>query len=254
MKKKIISLLLAIISICNVFPFSALPTVAEEGIVESPSSVTESIESPEGYIEGMVDLACNGGDAVTLEKGDKIYAFATPAEELGENVTYSWQLKSRSGRWGTIGGYVFPFAAISDALLSNAITEDGTANLRCVVETNGKKFVSNVLSVSLPWRVLGQESEESEEIEEIEEIEEAEALEPVSVFSLRSVSAEPDVALAAEEPEVTEAEETEAEETEAEETEETEETEDEELENEDPGPLMGASSSSAANAFQIVIN
>ena len=202
MKKKIISLLLAAISLLNLAPFSILPAVAEEGMAEAPSVQEETLETEEGYIKGLVTVACDESDTVTLARGDKLYAFTTLAPELGDGVTYKWEVKNKNGGWSIISGYVFPYAVISEAVLFCSTLEDGSARMRCVVTKEGKKFVSNELTVYLSADVNAPaETEVNEETEETE----AELAEPVSLFSLRSapmMAAEPEVT----EPEVTEPE------------------------------------------------
>lgn len=180
-KNKILSLLLAVISVLNVFPFSILPAAADEGGTEEPQSVVEPQEVDDGYIEGFVTVACENSDTVILERGKKLYAFSELSPELGENIAYKWEVKGKNERWGTISGYVFPYAVISDALITSSIQKDGAAYLRCVVIKDGKKYVSNELAVYRSSDVAMQE----------EELEPERLLAAGSVSSDISLSAEP---------------------------------------------------------------
>lgn len=150
MKKKLLSLFLAVISILNVCPFSILPVMAE-GSNNFQSIIDDAlITLADDYTEGLVELTCKDSNSVTLEKGDKLYATTKLSSQLDEDdVTYIWQLKIGNDKWANITGYVTPFAVITDALLSNAILEDGNAVMRCLVDKNGKKFVSNELTITL---------------------------------------------------------------------------------------------------------
>ena len=147
-KYRILSLLLAIASLLNCFPFFILPVGANEVSTEQTPSVEEPVKVDSGYIEGFVTVSCEDSDSVILERGKKLYAFSTLDETLGDAVTYKWEIKNRNGSWGIITGYVLPYAVISDALILNAITEDGSAHLRCVVTKDGVKYVSNELTVT----------------------------------------------------------------------------------------------------------
>ena len=147
-KYRILSLLLAIASLLNCFPFFVLSAGSDDPSSEQTSVVEEPKEVDSGYIEGFVSVSCEDSDSVILERGKKLYAFSALDETLGDAVTYKWEIKNRNGSWGIITGYVLPYAVISDALILNAITEDGSAHLRCVVTKDGVKYVSNELTVT----------------------------------------------------------------------------------------------------------
>ena len=179
-KKKILSLLLALVMVLDMLPRFALPVVAEDQ-PEQDIVIEESTDfEDEGYITGMVRLSCDENSAqATLEQGNKIYIFTTLDSSLGEQVTYMWQMMTPDGGWATISGYVLPYAAISDALLASATLEDGAARLRCVVGAGDQKYVSQALVISRTGRVT--------EVEPEIEIEVAtQPLEQMDVFSGRA--------------------------------------------------------------------
>lgn len=162
-KYRILSLLLAIASLLNCFPLFVLSAGSDDPSSEQTSVVEEPKEVDSGYIEGFVSVSCEDSDSVILERGKKLYAFSTLDETLGDAVTYKWEIKNRNGSWGIITGYVLPYAVISDALILNAITEDGSAHLRCVVTKDGLKYVSNELTVTRSEDVAqGEEPLESQ--------------------------------------------------------------------------------------------
>ena len=106
MKKKLLSLFLAVISILNVCPFSILPVMAE-GSNNFQSIIDDAfIALADDYTEGMVELTCKDSNSVTLEKGDKLYATTKLSYQLDEDdVTYIWQLKIGNDKWANITGY-----------------------------------------------------------------------------------------------------------------------------------------------------
>ena len=178
-KKKILSLLLALVMVLDMLPRFALPVVAEDQ-PEQDIVIEESTDfEDEGYITGMVRLSCDENSAqATLEQGNKIYIFTTLDSSLGEQVTYMWQMMTPDGGWATISGYVLPYAAISDALLASATLEDGAARLRCVVGAGEQKYVSQALVISRTGRVTQPEPEIQPEIG-------TETVEQMNVFSGR---------------------------------------------------------------------
>ena len=227
-KKKILSLLLALVMVLDMLPRFALPVVAEDQ-PEQDIVIEESTDfEDEGYITGMVRLSCDENSAqATLEQGNKIYIFTTLDSSLGEQVTYMWQMMTPDGGWATISGYVLPYAAISDALLASATLEDGAARLRCVVGAGEQKYVSQALVISRTGRVTQPEPEIQPEIG-------TETVEQMNVFSGRVT----------EEDTVQNTEDTQQPSTDEGQT----ENDEDKTENDE------GSSSGATNAFQIVIS
>ena len=152
MKRRIFSFLLALVLLFELTPLPLIEALGSENNVNDQASTensaesTQNTENNENYIEGMVDLTCDGETNVTLIKGDKIYAFATPDASLGKGVRYSWQLKTSNGKWATVSGYVSYYAVISEALIANATDENGFAYMRCIVLAQDQEYVSNVLT------------------------------------------------------------------------------------------------------------
>ena len=146
MKKRIFSLILALVLLFHLLPFSAFEVLASER--DNPTADNApTTEGNDDYITGKVSLACNGKTTVTLPKGEKLYAFATPDASLGDTLMYSWELLSESGKWASVSGYVSYYATISEALIFNATGKDGSAKLRCIVTSGDKKYVSDVLTI-----------------------------------------------------------------------------------------------------------
>ena len=153
LKTKISSLLLALIMLLDmfaVFPTDIFAVEADEPSTETTQPQEQEEDSNESYIEGLVKITCEGSNTVRLEKGDKLYAFTTLDPSLDTHARYSWELKTNSGKWATISGYVFYYAVISEALLYNAALIDGEAKIRCIVTIGEDKYVSDILSVTLP--------------------------------------------------------------------------------------------------------
>ncbi len=145
MKKRILSLFLSLIIILDVF--AILPPLR---LGAEDSEPTQEQEPNEDYIEGFVTLTYDGEDHVAMQKGDKLYAFTEIDDSLDRQYArYAWEIQSGEDRWATVSGYVFRYAIITDALLSNAAIIDGAAHLRCIVTIGEDKYVSNVLKVSL---------------------------------------------------------------------------------------------------------
>ena len=153
LKTKISSLLLAVIMLLDmftVFPTDIFAVEADEPSAETTQPQEQEEDSNESYIEGLVKITCEGSNSVQLEKGDKLYAFTTLDPSLDSRARYSWELKTSSGKWATVSGYVFYYAVISEALLYNAALIDGAAKIRCIVTIGENKYVSDVLSVTPP--------------------------------------------------------------------------------------------------------
>lgn len=173
MKNKLLSLLLAFIIAVEALIIAPLPAIAEGGSQQTEAdSATE--QNNENYITGMVRLTCNGESAVALKKGERLYAFTELDSSLGDKARYRWEVLAPSGRWATVSGYVFSYAIISEALLSNAVT-DGSARVRCIAKVDEKQYVSDILTVTMP----GAEDESST----------GESASPAR-FALRAASAE----------------------------------------------------------------
>ena len=187
MKKRILSLLLALLTLLGAFPLTPFSAVAEEEIAQEVTAPEEPIGETEGYIEGMVSLTCEGSDTVTLKKGDKIYAFTELSPELGEGGNYCWQMITEGGIWANISGYVFPYAVITESLLVNAARADGSARMRCIVSANGEKHISNELVILFPTGQT-ETQDTSEEAEVSIEAEQAEVAQPLSLRAAWTVS------------------------------------------------------------------
>ena len=150
MKKRILSLLLSLVIILDVF--AILPPLRLGAADEEPSRGQGTTED---YIEGFVKLTHDGEDHVAMQKGDKLYAFTEIDSSLDRQYArYSWEIQSDENKWATVSGYVFYYAIITDALLSNAAIIDGVAHLRCVVTIENQKYVSNNLKITLSDAVM----------------------------------------------------------------------------------------------------
>lgn len=103
----------------------------------------------DGYIHGKVDVVC--GDAVdgivTVEEGEKTYAFTNLDEEISDGATYMWQIKLDDGRWANITDYRSPYAVLSKALLVNEPTSTGKATIRCIVTDGEKQYASSEIGL-----------------------------------------------------------------------------------------------------------
>ena len=101
----------------------------------------------DGYSYGQVNIDCDKAVAGTvyLDEGEKIHAFTSLAIDVSESATYQWQIKLADGRWATITDYIYPYAALSEALTKNA--PNGRAEIRCIVTDGYNKYASDTLVV-----------------------------------------------------------------------------------------------------------
>lgn len=101
----------------------------------------------DGYIYGQVNIDCDKAVAGTvyLDEGEKIHAFTELDAEISENAQYLWQIKVGEDVWANITDYIYPYAALSEALIQNA--PDGIAIIRCTVVDGTRKYASDELTV-----------------------------------------------------------------------------------------------------------
>lgn len=117
-------------------------------------TVLECIEPEvpdDGLIRDKVDLKMDGETVsqIVLDKGEKTYVFTELDAEINDaTAKYQWQIciDSAENRWATIGDYIYPYAALSEALLVNA--PDGVAKLRCIVSDGETQYVSGEITVT----------------------------------------------------------------------------------------------------------
>lgn len=107
----------------------------------------------DGYIYGKVDINCTEAieGTVFLEKGEKVHAFTSLDIEVSDSAKYQWQIKVDEDRWATITDYIYPYAAISEALILNA--PGGRADIRCIVTDGYNKYASDTLGVEIKENV-----------------------------------------------------------------------------------------------------
>lgn len=184
---KLSSLFLALIIIFEVFTIVPAPIFAEDN--SNPTTETTPItpDNTENYIEGKVKIDCDGSNNVSLNKGEKLYAFTTLDSSLDEGAKYSWEIKTAENKWTTISGYVFHFAVISEALLHNALKVNDTASIRCIVTINDEKYVSDILAVTLSTSDNQTAPASQEEMQVAEEPN-------IGLFSLRANADTPSLA------------------------------------------------------------
>ena len=109
-------------------------------------------ETPDDeYIRGEIGLIVDGETASQIEiaPGEKNYVFTELSENVGENATYQWQLRDPSGEWFNIADYIMPYAAITVALITNALDAEDKAYLRCLVTESLKTYASEIIIVSI---------------------------------------------------------------------------------------------------------
>ena len=132
----------------------------------------------DGLIYGEVGLVIDGEvvDSLAIAEGEKTYVFTNLSDKISGTPTYRWQLliDPENNRWADILHYVYPYAAISEALIANAGIEDRTATLRCIVTQDDLQYASGELNITV------NPSLPAPEIPDI----------PVSTYSLRSASPE----------------------------------------------------------------
>lgn len=154
--KKLISFLMAVVTVLNMFGLYSFVAVAEgdDELLGNGSQSSETVSSGEGeetYIENMVHISCESAvnKKITFKSGEEPYVTSTVDESIKDSATYKWQLKTPDGEWAYVDGYVLPYAVITGALITSAILEDGSSYLRCVVTSDGVKYVSDELEIVL---------------------------------------------------------------------------------------------------------
>ena len=108
--------------------------------------ITEMIEDETDVKGGEVELIHGSGNAamqVVLSQGEKSYVFTELGDQISDTAKYQWQMQTSSGKWADIRDYVYPYAAISEALISNVST--ASAKIRCVVTEGAEKYASSIL-------------------------------------------------------------------------------------------------------------
>ena len=106
-------------------------------------------EPDDGFIRGEVGLSVDGESVtkIVLEKGEKSHVFTQLSEKISENAKYQWQLLVPGNGWANIADYILPYATISEALIQNALNDEGVAYVRCLVTDGEITYVSDEIAV-----------------------------------------------------------------------------------------------------------
>ena len=112
-----------------------------------------SMPGADGMVEGEVGLLVDGEytDTLYIKRDEKNYVYTKLSQVFTGTPTYRWELliDRDQDKWGIIQDYVYPYAAISHALIANAGIEGSAAVLRCVASWNDTDYVSSELNVAL---------------------------------------------------------------------------------------------------------
>lgn len=107
----------------------------------------------EGYVEGQVGLVVDGKEIseLVIAKGEKNFVFTDLGKDIDGTPSYRWQLliDKENNRWADIMDYIYPYAAVSEALLANAGIDGDAAVLRCIATYNEVSYVSGELLLSV---------------------------------------------------------------------------------------------------------
>ena len=124
-------------------------------IVSKPEPDTDEL------VTGEIELSVDGEktNTLTIARDEKTYVYTELSQLFTGTPTYRWELliDRDKNRWGTVQDYVYPYAAVSRALIANAGIEGTTAVLRCVVFYNGTSYVSNELTIVMEETAEGEQ-------------------------------------------------------------------------------------------------
>lgn len=108
-------------------------------------------EEEDALIENLVDITMNGKEVthLALSEGEKEYIFTNVNDALGKFVSYQWQIliDKETDSWANIYDYIYSYAAVSEALVKSCLDENDSATIRCIVSKDGKKYVSEELTI-----------------------------------------------------------------------------------------------------------
>ena len=116
------------------------------------NGASDTPETPDdGYVRGEIGLIVDGETVsqIAIGYGEKTHVFTKLSENVGENATYQWQLRDPSGEWINIADYIMPYAAITVALIKNALDAEEKAYLRCLVTESYVTYASEVITVTI---------------------------------------------------------------------------------------------------------
>ena len=125
--------------------------------------VSPPVQEPDdGLIRGEIGLVVDGDtvETLTIEEGEKTYVFTDLSDKIEGTPSYRWQMlvDPANDRWADILDYIYPYAIVSEALISNAGIEGGKATLRCIATSDQVSYVSGELDVSVVPRTPSESS------------------------------------------------------------------------------------------------
>lgn len=124
MKKKFIALILAVIMTA---------TCVGAGVLNSPDIQLVDVES--GEIVSTVVIPKSGRSEIAVDYD-------------GSDLAYQWQLSSDGKTWINVYGQTEESIKLSYAMVCNMLSDDGTAQVRCIVTDADNKYESNTAEVS----------------------------------------------------------------------------------------------------------
>lgn len=124
MKKKFIALILAVIMTA---------TCVGAGVLNSPDIQLVDVESGESVSTVEIPRSERSEIAVDYD---------------GSDLAYQWQLSSDGKTWINVYGQTEESIKLSYAMVCNMLSDDGTAQVRCIVTDADNKYESNTAEVS----------------------------------------------------------------------------------------------------------
>lgn len=124
MKKKFIALILAVIMTA---------TCVGAGVLNSPDIQLVDVES---------------GESVSTVEISKSERSEIAVDYDGSDLAYQWQLSSDGKTWINVYGQTEESIKLSYAMVCNMLSDDGTAQVRCIVTDADNKYESNTAEVS----------------------------------------------------------------------------------------------------------
>lgn len=124
MKKKFIALILAVIMTA---------TCVGAGVLNSPDVQLVDVESGESVSTVVIPKSERSEIAVDYD---------------GSDLAYQWQLSSDGKTWINVYGQTGESIKLSYAMVCNMLSDDGTAQVRCIVTDADNKYESNTAEVS----------------------------------------------------------------------------------------------------------
>ena len=124
MKKKFIALILAVIMTA---------TCVGAGVLNSPDIQLVDVESGESVSTVVIPKSERSEIAVDYD---------------GSDLAYQWQLSSDGKTWINVYGQTGESIKLSYAMVCNMLSDDGTAQVRCIVTDADNKYESNTAEVS----------------------------------------------------------------------------------------------------------